>query len=160
MPAADLATAVVLMGLSGVVLYDATRLGVGWADEGPRSGFFPFWLGVALLLCCIGIVVQALRRSAQRPFVTRAQLVPVAKVLIPAAGFVFLTDPPGAPDGLGLYVASALYLAVYMRGVGRHAWPTVFAVSVLIPLLTFVIFERWFLVPMPKGPLEAWLGLH
>jgi putative tricarboxylic transport membrane protein len=31
-------------------------------------------------------------------------------------------------------------------------------VSVLFPLLIFVVFERWFLVPMPKGPLEAWLG--
>ena len=25
-------------------------------------------------------------------------------------------------------------------------------------VVTFVIFERWFLVPLPKGPLEAWLG--
>jgi hypothetical protein len=22
----------------------------------------------------------------------------------------------------------------------------------------FFMFERWFLVPLPKGPLEAWLG--
>jgi putative tricarboxylic transport membrane protein len=25
-------------------------------------------------------------------------------------------------------------------------------------VVTFIIFERWFLVPMPKGPLEMWLG--
>jgi hypothetical protein len=25
-------------------------------------------------------------------------------------------------------------------------------------VVTFLVFEKWFLVPMPKGPLEAWLG--
>jgi hypothetical protein len=25
-------------------------------------------------------------------------------------------------------------------------------------VVTFVTFELWFLVPMPKGPLESWLG--
>jgi hypothetical protein len=45
-----------------------------------------------------------------------------------------------------------------MRWIGHHRWGTVVALSVAIPVATFVIFERWFLVPMPKGPLEAWLG--
>jgi hypothetical protein len=59
---------------------------------------------------------------------------------------------------LGLYVATALYIGLYMRWIGRHRWVTVAALGLAIPLVTFVIFERWFLVPMPKGPLEAWLG--
>jgi putative tricarboxylic transport membrane protein len=42
--------------------------------------------------------------------------------------------------------------------VGRHAWFLVLTLAVLIPLVTFLVFETWFLVPMPKGPLEAWLG--
>ena len=45
-----------------------------------------------------------------------------------------------------------------MRWIGRHRWMTIVALALGIPLVTFVIFERWFLVPMPKGPLEAWLG--
>ena len=45
-----------------------------------------------------------------------------------------------------------------MRWVGHHAWLTTALLSLGIPLATFIIFERWFLVPMPKGPLEAWLG--
>jgi hypothetical protein len=24
----------------------------------------------------------------------------------------------------------------------------------------FVLFEVWFKLPLPKGPLEAWLGLN
>ena len=71
---ADLATAVVLMLFAGLVLWDALRLGVGWGPDGPRSGFFPFWLAVLLLLASLGVLVQALRRSAIESFVTREQL--------------------------------------------------------------------------------------
>ena len=45
-----------------------------------------------------------------------------------------------------------------MRWIGRHSWLAVAVISVAFPVVTFVVFERWFLVPMPKGPLEAWLG--
>jgi putative tricarboxylic transport membrane protein len=155
---ADLVTAAVLIGLGGVVLYDAVRLGIGWGEEGPRSGFFPFWLATLLILFSAAIFVQAWRRRVQRPFTGREQLVPVLKVIVPVAAFITLTDPPGPPDGLGLYVATALYIATYMRWVGRHRWSSVVAVAVMVPVVAFVVFERWFLVPMPKGPLETWLG--
>ena len=102
--------------------------------------------------------MQALRIRSQEPFVTREQLVPVLKVLGPLAGFVLITDPPGPWSGLGLYVAAGLYLGFYMRWVGGHDWRTVVALATLIPVLTFLIFETWFLVPMPKGPVESWFG--
>ncbi len=89
---------------------------------------------------------------------TREQFVPVLKVLGPLTGFIVLTDPPGPLPGLGLYVAAGLYLGFYMRWVGRHHWGTVVALSTAFPVLTFVIFETWFLVPMPKGLVETWLG--
>jgi hypothetical protein len=149
---ADLVTASLLMLIGGVVVFDAVRLGIGWGSDGPRSGFFPFWLGALLMLACAGIAVQAWRRGAPGPFVTRERLRPVLKVLLPAVGLVALTQ------WLGLYVSSALYVAVYTRWIGRHSWGTVLAFALGIAGLTFVVFERWFLVPLPKGPLEAWLG--
>jgi hypothetical protein len=45
-----------------------------------------------------------------------------------------------------------------MRWVGRHSWRAVVALSIAVPVVSFLVFERWFLVPMPKGPLESWLG--
>lgn len=158
MRAADLLTAAVLMGLGGVVLWDAVRLGIGWGDEGPRSGFFPFWLATLLVVCSVVLLAQAWRRGTTRAFARREQLIPVLKVIVPVAAFIVVMDPPGPPDGLGLYVAAGLYIGGYMRWVGRHRWSAVLMVAVLVPVVTFVVFERWFLVPMPKGPLEAWLG--
>jgi putative tricarboxylic transport membrane protein len=154
----DLVTAALLMLLSGIVIYDALRLGAGWGVEGPQSGFFPFWLAALLAAVSIVLFLQVWRHRSQGPFVTVERFVPVLKVLAPLAGFVVLTDPPGPWSGLGLYVAAGLYLGFYMRWVGRHDWRTVVALATSVPVITFLIFETWFLVPMPKGPVEAWFG--
>jgi hypothetical protein len=158
MRAADLTTAGLFMLLAAVVISDALRVGIGWGEEGPRSGFFPFWLAVLLALFSAAIFAQAWRRATTKPFATRARLIPVLKVLVPMTAFVVLIDPPGPPDGLGLYVAAALYIGIYMRWVGHHRWPVVVGVAIMVPVVAFIVFERWFLVPMPKGPLEDWLG--
>lgn len=152
MRTADLTTAVVLMAAGVLVVWDSLRLGIGWGSDGPQSGFFPFWLAVLLLVSCTAIAWQAWRRASRVAFVTRAKLKPVLTTLLPSAGFVVLTQ------FVGLYVASALFMTFYMRWIGRYRWVPIVLVAVLFPVLTFVIFETWFLVPMPKGPLEAWLG--
>jgi hypothetical protein len=105
-----------------------------------------------MVVACAAIFAQALRRRVDKPFVSREQLRPVLSVLLPAAAMVAVMEVAG------LYVSAALYIGFYMRWVGRHAWPAIVALALGIPIVTFVIFERWFLVPMPKGPLEAWLG--
>jgi putative tricarboxylic transport membrane protein len=152
MRAADLVTASFLMLLGGVVVFDAVRIGIGWGTDGPKSGFFPFWLGVLMIAACAVILIQAARRTRGKAFVTREQFGPVLKVFCPAVALVIATQ------WLGLYVAAALYTGFYMRWIGRHSWLAVLAVAILFPLATFFTFEKWFLVPMPKGPLEAWLG--
>ena len=80
------------------------------------------------------------------------QLRSVATVFLPAVSMVVLTHV------VGLYVSGALYLATYMRWVGRHRWVTTVLVAIGIPVAAFLIFEVWFLVPLPKGPLETRLG--
>ncbi len=140
------------MLLGGVVLFDAVRIGIGWGTDGPKSGFFPFWLALILIVTCGIIIAQTFWRSSREIFVTREQLGPVLKVFWPATAMVVLTH------FVGLYVASALYVGFYMRWVGRHSWLAVVTLSIAIPVISFLTFELWFLVPMPKGPLEAWLG--
>ncbi len=152
MRAANLLSATGLIALGLLVVWDALRLGTRWGTEGPKSGFFPFWLAVIMIAACLGIVAQTLARTDRTPFITRQALGPVLKVLAPATGFVILVQL------IGLYVASVLYMGFYMRWIGRNSWPAVLLISVGFSVLTFVVFEKWFLVPMPKGPLEHWLG--
>jgi hypothetical protein len=152
MRAADLTTAAVLIASGLLVIWDSLRIGIGWGTDGPKSGFFPFWLGVIMVGACLIIAVKAFRRADRTPFIPPGAIVPVLKVLLPATAFVLATP------WLGLYVATALYVAVYMRWIGRHSWLSVIVVSVAVPAVTFYVFEIWFLVPMPKGPLETYLG--
>lgn len=152
MRAADLITASILVLFGGLVLFDALRLGIGWGSDGPQSGFFPFWLALMMVLSCAVIVTQEARKAVRHSFVTREQLAPVLKVLGPATAAILLMH------WIGLYLSSALYIGFYMRWVGRHTWTAVVLLACAIPAITFLVFEKWFYVPMPKGPLEAWLG--
>src|SRR5258706_510620 len=143
MRAADVTTAVVLFLLGAVVLVDAIRLGIGWGTDGPKSGFFPFWLAAGMKGARPVVAAPALRTAPGGTFVTREQLGPVIKVFVPALAMVIATHV------IGLYVASAIYIGGYMRWIGRHSWIAVVLLSIGIPVVTFVVFEQWFLVPMP-----------
>ena len=116
MRAADIVTASVLLLLGGLVGADAIRLGIGWGTDGPRSGFFPFWLAMLLIGASLGIIWRALHQQSSKPFVTREQLRPVLEVLWPATACVLLMH------WLGLYLSSALYMGFYMRRFGRYSW--------------------------------------
>ena len=152
MRAADLTTAAALIAGGLLVIWDSLRIGIGWGTDGPKSGFFPFWLGVIIVAACLVIAAKAVRRADRTPFVRPGALVPVLKVLLPATAFVLFTP------WIGLYAATTLYMAVYMRWIGRHSWLSVVVVSVTVSAATFFVFEIWFLVPMPKGPIETYFG--
>ena len=50
------------MLLGGIVLFDAVRLGIGWGTDGPKSGFFPFWLALIMVVTCGIIILKTLWR--------------------------------------------------------------------------------------------------
>lgn len=138
-----------------VVIFDSVRLGARWGEDGPQPGYFPFYIGVLVCVSALVNFATALvsRRDAGRIFVKLDQLKPVFAVLVPAAIYVALIG------WIGIYVASTLYIALFMRWLGKYDWWKVAAVSIGTMVAFFLIFEVWFKVPLPKGPLEALLGL-
>ena len=153
MRTADIVCGVLLGVVGAIVVVEGLRLGIGWSTDGPRPGFFVFYLGVALLVAAgLAVVFAARRGSDTRAFLTRAQFRSVATVFFPAVTMVVLTH------FIGLYVSGAFYLAAYMRWIGRHTWMSILLVAVGVPVAAFLIFEVWFLVPLPKGPLETRFG--
>ncbi|HEY3303428.1 MAG TPA: tripartite tricarboxylate transporter TctB family protein [Candidatus Binatia bacterium] len=154
---ADNACGAVLLVLGGLILWESLKLRIGWGLNGPEAGFFPFWLAVGLVLCSAIILVQAfLNRSssADKPFIQEGGLTPVLKVALPAFGMVALTE------AFGLYPAAAIYLAFYMRWIGKHRWAATLAVSLALPVASYFVFDRWFLIPMPKGHWTWISGLY
>lgn len=150
----ELAVALLLMVLAAIVMADSLRIGAGWADDGPQAGYFPFYIGLAMFVSSGWVGLAHLRgRVRAGTFARRAELRSVAQMLVPTCIYVVLIRL------LGIYVASTLLIAWFMVRHGRHRVATTAGLAVGVPLVFFVVFERWFVVPLPKGPLEALLGL-
>ena len=147
----EMVTAACLMVIGAVVMWDSARLGAGWID-GPQSGYFPFRIGLLILVSSGVVFVLALLKGTRRPFVEREPLRQVLKVLLPTIVY------GGVIAILGIYMASALFIAYFMLRLGDHRLITTAGVSVGVPLVLFMLFEVWFLVALPKGPVEALFG--
>ena len=59
---------------------------------------------------------------------------------------------------IGLYAAMAIYIAAFMMINGGYSVLKALPFAAVVPVIVFVMFEIWFLVPLPKGPIEAMLG--
>jgi putative tricarboxylic transport membrane protein len=152
--AADAAACAVL-GLIGVGMMAANwPVGIGWTEDGPQAGYFPFRVGALLALAGALSTARALARRAQhqQPFAAPARLRAVGAVFAPTALYVL------GIQWLGLYAASALFIAGFMRWVGGYRWSAAAALPLAFMAACFWLFELQFLIPLPKGPLEAWLG--
>jgi hypothetical protein len=155
MRAAEIGVAALFFALGALVIYDSQRLGAGWAEDGPRPGYFPFYVGLIICVSALINVARALLVPAakNKAFVEVGQLKMVLTVLIPTAIYV------GAVTWIGIYVSSTVFIAFFMRWLGKYAWWKAAAVSLGASVVFFLIFEKWFQVPLPKGPLERLLGL-
>jgi putative tricarboxylic transport membrane protein len=152
----EIVVAILLLGFAGLMGFDNWRTGMGWAPDGPKAGYFPFYLSVIVACASLYWLAEAAlrqRRSAPpKNFVNREQLGRVLRVFLPTVLFCVATQ------FLGLYVASFLLIVGFMRWVGRIAWWKCLVTSVAFSIAMFVVFDLAFDVIMPKGPLEALFG--
>ena len=147
----EILTALALIALGVVVLYDSYGRGAGW-DGGPQNGFFPARIGWIFMAASLFILWSAVRGHDNTVIVTYAQLGLVARVLGPLIVFVALLAPRG------IYVATAIFIVAFMATIGLSRWWSILLTAAIVPLACFWVFELQFRVPLPKGPLEAMLG--
>ena len=140
----------VLLVVGIVVIFESRRLGAGWTSDGPGSGYFPFYIGLIITISALGILYQSVLGKARNTevFVDSEQLKRVLSVLVPAAIYV------GLIALLGLYVASAIYIALFMIVLGKYSWIKSVIAAVAVNALFFCMFEVWFKVPLFKGALD------
>jgi hypothetical protein len=152
----DAVVAALLTIVGMVVMFEARRLGASWSSDGPGPGYFPFYVGLILCVGGLGILYQALLSKSpdHGVFVDREQFRRVLSVLLPSTVYV------AAILLLGLYVASAIFIAVFMVWLGKYSAVKSAALGVAINAFFFAMFEVWFKVPLFKGALAplAFLG--
>lgn len=151
---AAVAGLVLLLGL--LVLFGSRKLGSGWTSDGPGAGYFPFYIGLILCISGAGVLYQSLfgKKRNHDIFVDGEQIKRVLVVLIPAAIYV------GAIQLVGMYIASAVYIAGFMIILGKFSRVKSVITALVIAVLFFYMFEVWFKVPLHKGVLDplAFLG--
>jgi putative tricarboxylic transport membrane protein len=151
--AVELGTAILMTIFALIVISGSLQVGIGWGSEGPQAGFVPFYVGLLILgssIINLGVVVS--QRSDRRLFAEWGQLGQVMSMLVPTAIYVALVP------WIGIYAASVLLIGYFMRRLGHYGWGLVAAIALGVPLVTFIVFEKWFLLPLPKGPIEDYFG--
>ena len=153
--AMDIITAVLFLVFGITVMVGSLKLGASWGADGPEAGYFPFYISLIILLSSTVTLYQSAivnKKKKTESFVEREPLKQVMAVLIPAIVFVL------GVQLIGIYVSSALYIAIFMVWLGKYAiWKAV-AVSIGVSIALYLMFEFWFQVPLPHGswinPLE------
>jgi hypothetical protein len=150
----DVVVAVLIFLLGALVVYDSYQLGSSWGSDGPQAGYFPFHIGAMICISAAVVLVQGvLRLKTDRAiFATYTQLKQVMVILVPSTLYV------AGIQLIGLYVPSALFILLFMRFGGKYSWLRSIAVGVAVSVVAFVMFEIWFKIPLPKGPVENLLG--
>jgi hypothetical protein len=145
----DAVVAVIVFFIGAVVIFGSRKLGAEWTSDGPGSGYFPFYIGLVMCISGAGIFYQALfSKTAKRntdEFVDGEQLKRVLSVLLPAAVYVL------AVQFIGLYIASAIYITLFMVILGKFSWLKSIGIALCVNVLFFLMFEVWFKVPLFKG---------
>jgi hypothetical protein len=149
----EIGVAIAMIAFGAAVIAGSLQVGIGWGAEGPKSGFFPFYLGVSIILASVMNLIAATTQDPHKVFADWSQLMSVLSVVIPTAIYVV------AVPYTGIYAASLVLIAVFMLWLGRYSVAMSAAVSIGVTVATYLMFEKWFLVPLPKGPIEDFFGL-
>ena len=156
--ATEIGVALFTTALGAVVMVDSYAHGIGWDDRGPGAGYIPFYIGLLMVLASLGSIAFTRKHwhSLGGALVTRGPLRRVFTVFVPMCIYAI------GIRLLGMYIASALFIAWFMwreRGEGRHSPLRIAAVSLGTTLACYLIFELWFKVPMYAGPVFQYFGL-
>ena len=145
------AVACIIFGI--ITILGSMQVGIGWGAEGPQSGFFPFYLGVIIVLSSLMNLNAARAIDGEREFATWYQLKQVLAVIVPTTVYVFVLPYTG------IYIASMVLIGGFMMWLGKYPLYKAILYGVGVPVAIYFMSEKWFLVPLPKGPIEYWLGL-
>ena len=151
----EVAVALFTMAFGIVVLLGSLQVGINWGVEGPRPGFFPFYISLFIIVSSLYNLAQATTLGGIKSgvFANWEQLRRVMSVVAPTTAYVLLVPV------IGMYISSTLLIGAFMMWLGTYSvWKTL-PIAVGVPTIVYIVFERYFPIALPKGPIEYWLGL-
>lgn len=154
MRVAELVMAIVMAAFSVTIMVMAAELPIGWIPQsGPGGGAFPFWLGAAMLICCLWIAVRWFLRisplsQSTAPYMDQRTLQLFILGAVPLAVMI------GLIHVIGVYFSVPLYILFYLRFVGNHSWRLTATTTAVMPVATFLFFEIALKIELPKGFTE------
>jgi hypothetical protein len=141
---ADRITAALLLAAAVAFSAGALKYYPYWGEGGPGSAFLPFWLGV--VMAGLALVMLLRRPRPAQDWIPRGEGQKRVLVVIGiTTAFVF------SLKFLGMVLGTALYIAVLMRFLGRHAWWLTLVVAVAAAGVNWLVFAHWLRVPFPQG---------
>jgi hypothetical protein len=156
----DIITSIAFLAVGLTVMVGSLKLGASWGVDGPEAGYFPFYISLIIMLSSAITLYQVAvvnKNKKTESFVDREPSRQVMAVLLPAIVFVL------GVQLIGIYVASAIYIAIFMVWLGKYPIWKAIVVSLGVSAALYLMFEFWFQVPLPHGswfnPLE-FLGVE
>lgn len=147
---ARLVTAVICMGLGGYLAWQGTRLKLE-GFFGPGPGFFPFWIGCAILVLGALWSVQIVRSepSVEAFLPPRERRATMAIVIGGLLGFMLLLRP------IGFDLAMLSLLLVLFFAIDRSHPGAKIVIAVAGSFGVHWLFENMLRVPLPGAQIEA-----
>jgi hypothetical protein len=134
------------LALGVAAIFESAKLPLGTVRN-PGQGFFPWWIGVVIVLLALVLLTQALTSRTRANQQAAGRIAKVTALLLVLAAYIFLLDFLG-------YLICTFFLVLFMlRATDRHRWPVALSMALFTAVGSYVVFAIWLSVPLPRGPL-------
>ncbi len=154
MKKADIIVALVVIPICLYVFYESGR----WPVPALLGRPFIIPRGVAsfLLLAALLLLYRALAGRSlplESPLVG-TDLWRVLGAAVPTFAYLFVVER------FGFVGTTFLYMLIFVRVLGERRWQRLALISVLVPLVVYMLFDTLLHVPLPGGWIETMLRKH
>lgn len=144
----DLLAGFVLAGMGGFILYKSIQL--DYVNEfGPGPGFLPIWLGIALVVLAVAMVVLTAAQP-QKEGLKKGSWVELLRGMITWVAFMVAI---AFLEQLGFLLSFLLLTLFLVWGMNRRSPLVSLTVAVSSAVAFYVVFTWSLGISLPQGPL-------
>lgn len=136
----------IIIGIMICVASTALKLG-SWGH--PQPGLFPFLLGCGIIALSVFHMIPQLYKKSQEGK-TLLYWEGLKRVIIVFTLLVFYAL---GLERLGFMTCTYVFFVAIFKSLGRKSWGYAILTSLIVTILSYIVFEILLKVNLPKGPL-------